>query len=139
MFMIHIGYSFFYVGWHEKTARIITIIFMVLFPVLSILSVQKKGPLFDRAIIISGWFILLVSVLFLLIKPVVISSGFYDLYAVQKVRVLTPGFSLAWMFFLFELFVTIPRFKFYSLKTFTILFLPTLIWITIRFIYLYQL
>jgi hypothetical protein len=136
MFTIQLWYGVFSVGWHEQTARLIAIALMVLYPFAIIWSFREGNLKFDRIMIFISWGLLIISSLFLMIKPRVMSNGFYDLYAVQRESVINPGFSLAWLFFVFISFLLIPRYTSYSLKSFALLFLPFIVWILIRFLVL---
>ena len=138
LFLLYFTYSFFSVGPYDKIARIVIIVQMVLYPILYIYANRTENKLIDKLFIVTNWFFFVSGILFLIIKPYVVSIGLYDLYAVETILVLNPAFTLSYLAFLFVFFVAIPRFKQYDFKTFLILFLPVLIWIAIRFLYLYH-
>jgi len=138
LFLLYFNYSFFSVGPYDKLARIVILVLMVLYPFLFIYATRTDHKLIDKLFIVVNWFFFVSGILLLIIKPYVVSIGLYDLYAVETILVLNPAFTLSYLAFLFVFFIAIPRFKSYDFKTFLILFLPVLLWIAIRFIYLYH-
>ena len=138
LFLLYFNYSFFSVGPYDKAARIIVLVLMVFYPLLFIYAGRTENKLIDKLFIVANWFFFVSGILFLIFRPYVVSIGLYDLYAVETILVLNPAFTLSYLAFLFVFFVAIPRFKQYDFKTFFILFLPVLLWIAIRFIYLYH-
>jgi hypothetical protein len=135
-FVLFFLYFFFSEGWHEKTARIIIISMMIIFPVLIFTSHKISNKIFNKSLMIASWFFLTQALIFSIFKPYVISTALYDLYSIQKVQVLNPSISQAYLFFIFILFLALPRLKFYNFKNLSIFFLPFLLWILIRLLFL---
>lgn len=137
MFIILFNYTFLSVGWHENLARNIAVFLIIFTPAVLFASYKIKSEKFDLIVIIINCLILLIAILFALIEPFVISLGSYDLFSSQRILILNPGISFAYILYISTLFILIPRLKNFNFKKIVGAFLPIIFWIILRVLFVF--
>lgn len=137
MFIILFNYTFLSVGWHENLARNIAVFLIIFTPAVLFASYKIKSEKFDLIVIIINCLILLIVILFALIEPFVISLGSYDLFSSQRILILNPGISFAYILYISTLFILIPRLKNFNFKKIVGAFLPIIFWIILRVLFVF--
>lgn len=135
MFLILFNYTFLTVGWHERLAKNIALFLIITVPFVLFAAFKIKSDKFDFFVKILNWLILLIALLFSIIKPSVISLESFDLFSSQKIVILNPGISFAYIVYISTIFIILPRIINFNLKKTISVFAPVIIWVLIRLLF----
>lgn len=135
MFIILFNYTFLAVAWHESLAKNIALILIITVPFILFAAFKIKSEKFDFFVKILNWLILVIALLFSIIKPYVLSLESFDLFSTQKIVILNPGISFAYIVYISSIFIILPRIFNFNFKKTISVFAPIIIWVLLRLLF----
>ena len=130
--ILYFNYSFFATAWEDVLASEIIISLMIIIPIILFFAYRIKNCIFDKILILINWLFFIVSLLFALFKPFVVSTESYDLFLSQAVYILNPAISLSYIIYISTLTLIIPRAKNIHIKKHIVFFVPIILWVIVR-------
>ena len=128
----YFNYSYFTTGWENVLAGKIIFYLMISMPFILFFAYRIKNCIFEKILIIINWLIFIVSLVFALFKPFLVSTESYDLFLSQAVYILNPAISSAYIIYISTLTLIMPRAKNIHIKKHILFFVPIILWVTLR-------